>query len=258
MADLYVGTAGWSYADWSGAFYPEAMPADRYLAYYAGHFNAVEVDSTFYGTPRAEVVGRWAEAVPPDFRFCPKMVRTVTHEKRLRGAEADTEAFLAALSPIEERLGPIVLQFDYTFGPDNLDALTAYLSALPSDRRFAVEVRDRRWLGPPLYRALAGAGVALVLQDLHYMPRLDVVTTDFTYVRWIGRRDQVRGRFDRVMVDRSRELEWWAERVARWLSQGIRVYSFANNHYQGYAPATVAEFLAKLAAAQDGELTSQA
>jgi uncharacterized protein YecE (DUF72 family) len=249
-AGLHIGTAGWSYADWSGLFYPEGMPAAGYLAYYGAHFGAVEIDSTFYGTPRPEVVSRWAEAVPPSFQFCPKMVRTVTHEKRLQGAESETAAYLEALAPLGERLGPIVLQFDYSFGPTSIDALAAYLEALPTDRRFAVEVRDRGWLAPPLYRLLSRTGVALVLQDIQYMPRLDVLTTDFTYVRWIGQRDRVPGPFNRVVIDRGRELDWWAERVANWLSQGIRVYCFANNHYQGYAPATVADFLARLAAAQ--------
>ena len=253
MADLYLGTAGWSYADWSGTFYPEGLPTAQYLHHYARHLSAVEIDSTFYATPRVDVVSRWAAAVPEGFQFCPKMVRTVTHDKRLQGAEAETEAFLAVLAPLGAKLGPIVLQFECSFDPGNIDALEGYLGKLPSEQRFAVEVRDRRWLGPPLYELLARTGVALVLQDLHYMPRLDVVTTDFTYVRWIGNRDRVPGPFNRVVVDRGRELEWWAERVFRWLSQGIRVYTFANNHYQGHAPATVAEFQAKLAAAQAGE-----
>ena len=107
-------------------------------------------------------------------------------------------------------------------------------------------MRHRGWLKQPFYDLLRGHKVALVLQDLHYMPRLSLTTTDFTYVRWVGRREDVPGPFSSVVRDRTPELTWWAGQAAQWLSQGIRVYTFANNHYQGYAPATVAQFLERL------------
>ncbi|MGI6209283.1 MAG: DUF72 domain-containing protein [Anaerolineae bacterium] len=245
MDNLLLGTAGWSYADWVGVFYPPGLKPADYLAEYARHFRVVEVDSTFYGTPRPDVVVRWADSTPDDFEFCPKMVRTVTHGKQLVGAEAETDEFLGTLRLLGPKLGPIVLQFDYTFGPEHADDLAQYLQSLPTDLRFAVEVRHRGWLREEFYQILAELDVALVLQDLHYMPRMSVVTTDFTYVRWLGRRQEV-SRFDRVIRDRTRELGWWAERVNQWLSQGIRVYAFANNRYQGHAPATIQTFLDQL------------
>lgn len=251
MDNLYLGTAGWSYADWVGAFYPPGTPSSAYLAEYARHFRVVEVDSTFYGIPRPDTVLRWAEATPEGFLFCPKMVRTVTHDKSLIDAEPETEAFLETLGLLGPRLGPVVLQFDYTFGPDRAEDLSQYLASLPSEVRFAVEIRNRGWLQPETYAMLAEAKVALVLQDLHYMPRVDVVTTDFTYVRWLGRRADVE-RFDRVIRDRTRELTWWAERAREWLSRGIRVYAFANNRYQGHGPATVAAFQERLQALEKG------
>jgi len=245
LDNLYLGTAGWSYADWVGSFYPPGTPSSAFLSEYSRQFRAVEVDSTFYGTPRPETVLRWTEATPPGFLFCPKMVRTVTHDKRLIGAEEETEAFLTTLGVLGPKLGPIVLQFDYTFGPDQAEPLRHYLRSLPDGVRFAVELRHRGWLRNDTYRLLADAGVALVLHDLHYMPRISVVTTDFTYVRWLGRRADVE-RFDRVVRDRTRELSWWAERAREWLNRGVRVYAFANNRYQGHGPATAAAFLEQM------------
>lgn len=250
LGDLVLGTAGWSYDSWVGPFYPEGLAAREYLSYYAGVFGAVEVDSTFYAIPRPDVVRRWAEVTPEGFQFCPKMVQTVTHELKLQDAQEETERFLEVLSLLGSKLGPIVLQFDYTFGPDNLGLLDAYLEGLPGQHRFAVEVRNRGWLKDTFYQMLVERGVALVLQDLHYMPRLQVITADFTYIRWLGRRADVPSDFSRVVRDRSRELDWWAERVKEWLGRGIRVYAFANNRYQGHAPATVRAFQARLALAE--------
>jgi len=251
LSNLYLGTAGWSYADWVGAFYPPGTPSSAYLSEYSRSFRAVEIDSTFYGIPRPETVVRWAEATPADFLFCPKMVRTVTHDKRLIAAEAETEAFLGTLGLLGPKLGPVVLQFDYTFGPDRAEDLRHYLEGLPAGVRVAVELRHRGWLRQDTYSLLAEVGVALVLHDLHYMPRVNVVTTDFTYVRWLGRRADVE-RFDRVVRDRTRELSWWAEQARDWLTRGIRVYAFANNRYQGHGPATVAAFQERLQALEQG------
>ncbi len=244
---LYIGTSGWSYRDWKDGFYPPGLPASRYLTEYARHFDAVEVDSTFYGLPRESSVLRWADLTPDGFLFCPKMVRTVTHDKQLVDAEAETAEFIQRLGLLGPKLGPIVLQFDYTFGPDRGEVLLDYLTSLPPGPRFAVEVRNRGWLRESFFEMLTATNTALVLQDLHYMPRLDRVTTDFTYVRWLGRRADM-DRFDRLVKDRTRELSWWVEQVSRWLSRGIKVYAFANNHYQGHAPATVQLFLEQLQA----------
>jgi Protein of unknown function DUF72 len=69
---LYLGTSGWSYADWEGSLYPEGLPAAARLAEYANHYATVEIDSTFYGTPRRSTVERWREIVPEGFLFAAK------------------------------------------------------------------------------------------------------------------------------------------------------------------------------------------
>lgn len=247
MANLTIGTAGWSYDSWVGPFYPGGTLPRDYLSEYAKYLDAVEINSTFYAIPRASYVQRWAEVTPEGFLFCPKMVQTVTHEKQLVDAEQETLAFLDTTSLLGEKLGPVVLQFHYRFGPENLEVLRGYLRDFPDGFRLAVEVRNRKWLNDEFYRMLSEHSVALVLSDLYYMPRLKVVTTDFTYIRWLGRRQDVPDdSFSEMVKERTRELEWWAERVERWLATGTTVYAFANNRYQGHAPATVALFLNKL------------
>ena len=88
---------------------------------------------------------------------------------------------------------------------------------------------------------LAGHNVALVLQDLHYMPRLDWLTADFSVIRWLGRQKDIQV-FDRIQIDRVKALERWSEIVAGFLNAGVDVYGYFNNHFAGHSPASVRQF----------------
>jgi uncharacterized protein YecE (DUF72 family) len=92
---------------------------------------------------------------------------------------------------------------------------------------------------------LSQHNVALVLQDLHYMPRLDWITADFTVIRWLGRRKDIEV-FDRIQIDRSEQLQTWAEKVERYLQDGVDVYGFFNNHFAGHSPESVRQFASML------------
>jgi len=118
--------------------------------------------------------------------------------------------------------------------------------------RYAVELRNRGWLKPELGEMLSNLGVALVLQDLFYMPKLDWITTDFTVIRWLGRRSDIQ-KFDRIQIDRSKELTRWADRVRRFLEEGVDVYGYFNNHFAGHSPASVKQFLEILGGEEAGD-----
>jgi uncharacterized protein YecE (DUF72 family) len=92
---------------------------------------------------------------------------------------------------------------------------------------------------------LLSHNVALVLQDLHYMPRLDWITADFSVIRWLGRRKDIQ-EFDRIQIDRTKVLETWAEIVTGFLDAGVDVYGYFNNHFAGHSPASVRQFAALL------------
>jgi uncharacterized protein YecE (DUF72 family) len=121
-----------------------------------------------------------------------------------------------------DKLGPLLLQFSYEFGPDRFDALARYLDELPPDLQYAVEIRNRDWYDTEICAMLAARGVALALHDLYYMPLREDVTANFVYIRWLGRRvDQQR--FDSIQLDRRDEETWWAERVTRFLDRANRL-----------------------------------
>lgn len=238
---LFLGTQGFAFDDWVGPFYPPGTPKSEYLEHYAAHFPTVEIDSTFYATPRPTVVRGWHDRTPQGFRFSAKFPRAVTHDRKLQDARHQAQAFVDTMRLLEDKLAVLTLQFAYDFTPDLADRLEEFLSLLPSGIRYAVEVRNRKWLTPDLRSMLQRHNVALVLQDLYYMPRLDWVTASFTVIRWLGRRRDIQ-RFDHLQIDRTRELRTWAERVNHFLADGIDVYGYFNNHYAGHSPASVRQF----------------
>ena len=239
-SQVFLGTQGWSYKSWVGNFYPPGTAANVYLKEYAQHFSAIEIDSTYYGTPRATTVQQWREVTPEHFRFTAKFPQIITHEKILQDVAHETLQFLDTMSLLGDKLGPLLIQFPYTFKPEQRDTLAKFLTALPTNFRYAVEVRHRGWLTDEFFALLTQHRVALALADYAYMPQLDRVTTDFAYIRWLGnRKDVPDDAYDRVRINRDKELDRWARVINRLRGQNVDIWGFANNHYQGHSPATI-------------------
>lgn len=246
---IHLGTQGWSYKSWVGTFLPAKTPAAKYLEEYARIFHAVEIDATYYGIPRSSTIESWDRATPTDFRFTAKFPQSITHEKMLKGVERETYGFLDAMSLLGGKLGPLLMQFPYNFKPTLRTELESFLAALPSDShfRFAVEVRNKGWLQDWFFDLLAQHRVALTLADYAYMPKLERVTTDFTYIRWLGnRRDVPDDEYDHVRRNRDEEMDHWTDVIANLVDKGVAIWGFANNHYMGHSPATVRELMARL------------
>lgn len=238
---VLLGTQGFSFKDWVGPFYPAGTKSSQYLEAYAAHFPSVEIDSTFYAIPRGSVVAGWRDRTPADFVFSAKFPKLITHEKKLDRAQVDAEAFVERMSILDDKLGVLILQFAYDFTPDYADRLDQFLAELPAGPRYAVEIRNRDWFELDFGELLSHHGAALVLQDLHYMPRMDWLTSDFTLIRWLGRRKDIEV-FDRIQIDRGERLEWWTEKVQGFIDQGVDIYGYFNNHFAGHSPASVRQF----------------
>ena len=240
---LYLGTSGWSYADWEGTLYPEGLPPGARLAEYAKHYATVEIDSTFYGTPRRSTVEKWRETVPEGFLFAAKFPQRVTHEENLFGSEEPTMDFVRTMSLLGDRLGPLLLQLPPSFTVEGMGVLEDFLSTLPQGPRYAVEVRHRSWLGSDLPALLREHGVALTLIDYPRMPRMQEATTDFSYIRWLGNRREFPEGHTHLKKNRDEDLSWWSDLVDRFLEEGKTIFAYANNHYQNHSPSTLARFL---------------
>src|SRR5919205_1187318 len=176
---LYLGTSGWSYADWEGTLYPPGMPPGSRLAKYVKHFATVEIDSTFYGPPRRSTVERWRKIAPEGFLFAAKFPQEITHETYLVNRRSEAEGFVRTMQALEDRLGPLLLQLPPDFTVEGMEVLSTFLRELPEGPRYAVEVRHRSWVGSDLPKLLHERGAALTLVDYPRMPRLEEATTDF-------------------------------------------------------------------------------
>jgi uncharacterized protein YecE (DUF72 family) len=240
---LYLGTSGWSYADWEGSVYTPGMPPASRLAEYARRYASVEIDSTFYGTPRRSTVERWREVAPEGFLFAAKFPQEITHENHLSGCEEQTRSFLEVMALLGEKLGPLLLQLPPDFDARNMETMEAFLAGLPEGFRYAVEVRHRSWLEAGLPELLRERGAALVLVDSPGMPRLEEATAPFVYVRWLGDRREFPSGHTHLKRERDEDLRWWSEQVSRFLKEERTVFAYANNHYQNHSPTTLERFL---------------
>lgn len=265
--ELRIGTSGWHYpggrGTWNGIFYPRAEDRDRgfdELAFYAARFNSVEINSTFYGQPRATVSLGWVRRTPPDFEFSVKLFQKFTHPATALDqtpvSAADVDAFKAGIEPLAAagKLGPILAQFPSRFHdtPEARDYL-AWLMRTFRDYSLAVELRHRSWSDA------AEATAALLASQLASWVRIDAPTFESSI------RPSLDPGLDRLMYVRlhgRNAAEWWDHeesedrynylyssgelapiidklRAAR--QQVRKLYLYMNNHFaaQGVANATM-------------------
>ena len=233
---------GFSYRDWKGVFYPEGMAARDYLAHYSQFFNAVEMDSTFYGTPRAETVSRWAAITPPAFKFCPKVPREITHDRGLVETADLVDHFVDTMRRLDEKLGPILIQLPPDFTAARMPVLAAFLNHLPGGVRYAVEFRHASWHAAATGELLQNHHICWASTEYLYLPQRIYVTTDFICIRWIGQH----GRYeinDHERVDMTPRLQEWWEDIQGRMGEFDTVYGFFNNDYAGHSPATCNRFM---------------
>ena len=240
---LYLGTSGWSYEDWEGTVYAPGTPPAGRFAQYATRFSTVEIDSTFYGTPRRSTVQRWWELAPRGFLFAAKFPRSITHENHLIDSRREAESFVRVMETLDDKLGPLLIQLPPDFSVQRRDALQDFLQHLPEGPRYAVEVRHASWLDSDLPDLLREMGASLTLVDYPRMPRLDVATAPFVYIRLLGDRREFPSGHTGPKKERDEDLRWWSDAVDRFRSEGREVFLYANNHYQNHSPSTVARFL---------------
>ena len=119
--------------------------------------------------------------------------------------------------------------------------LDEFLDDLPTDIRFAVEVRHRSWIVPETFKLLRHHRVAWTISDLKEFPIVPAVTADFVYIRWMGSRDEVK-ETQLETLDRTADLLQWRDLIRQLRTQVSVIYGFFNDHYSGHAPRTAMTF----------------
>jgi uncharacterized protein YecE (DUF72 family) len=238
-ARILVGTSGWSYGHWRGAFYPPALPETDWLGYYAERFASVEINNTFYRLPEQRTLRGWRDSVPADFVFTVKASRYITHIKKLKEPEKGLATFLERISVLEDKLGPILFQLPPRWRV-NPERLAGFLGGLSRDFRYAFEFRDRSWLDQEVYRQLEQHGVGFCIYELDGYLSPKKVTADFVYVRLHGPAGPYQGSYD------SPTLSGWAGAFSAWSAQGRSIFCYFDNDQAGYATTNAAQLQSML------------
>src|ERR1700741_1694368 len=131
---VHIGTSGWHYQHWRGAFYPRDLRADQMLRFYADRFDTVEINNSFYRLPATTALEAWRPEPPPDFCFAVKASRYITHNRKLKYPEQTFDKFFSQVRILKERLGPILFQLPPS-GRGTPGGRGGFLSALPGGKR---------------------------------------------------------------------------------------------------------------------------
>jgi uncharacterized protein YecE (DUF72 family) len=299
MGEVRIGTSGWSYPSgpgtWSGIFYPSrpsrsagrVAKADE-LAYYAEHFDTVEVNSSFYRLPDPAVAKTWASRTPARFDFCVKLFQKFTHPGMyLKGAEAgagsgespipavtgaDVDAFRQSIEPLcsAGKLGALLVQFPPSFRHgDEAGEYLAWLLQSFSNYPVAVELRHRSWSDHRQdVLALLEAGQAAWVQidepkfrfsiQQHGLP----AQGHLYYMRLHGRNaekwwthDHPDERYDYLYS--PTEIDGFADTIQRVRQLVQQIYVFMNNHFAGKAVANAAVLRHALCQPVPGEYSDE-
>ena len=242
---IFIGTSGYSYADWVGPVYPPGTKKGDYLHHYKELFSACELNFSYYRIPSAKTMQGILNKSDGRVTFTVKASKEMTHERKDPAPAA--KAFLAGVKPLCDagKLGCILAQFPYSFhrGPKQekyVAELVKMLEGLPT----VIEFRGRDWIRDETFEWLRSLGAGFCCVDepalKGLIPPLDEVTSQIGYVRFHGRNankwwkhDQAWERYDYLYS--QKELEEWIPRIRKMAREAKNLFIFANNHYQGKA-----------------------
>ncbi|HSP06906.1 MAG TPA: DUF72 domain-containing protein [Acidobacteriota bacterium] len=182
MSRILVGTSGFSYKEWKGIFYPDDLPAKKYLPFYAQHFHTTEINNTFYRIPSVKTTSEWFGEVPDDFSFTLKLSQKITHIRRLKNADQEMQWFLEGATGLKNKLGPVLVQLPPNMKKD-LALLEAFASRYCHEAKLAFEFRHDSWFGDDTYDLLRKYHCAFGVVEAEEGDAIRVVTGNFVYMR---------------------------------------------------------------------------
>ncbi len=239
---LYIGTSGFQYDDWVGTYYPEGLPKQNWLAFYAQEFRTLEINFTYYRMPTARGLGGMARKVPENFCFAVKATQEMTHAR-----ERDPNVFQQfkdALKPLidQNKFGVILAQFPSSFranieSHEYLNFLRAELDTLP----VVVELRNKEWVdeerGEETFELLHSLNLGFCCVDEPFFPRVAQVTSNIAYIRFHGRNFQKWWKHEHAWerydyTYSTEELQEWVPKILQMNALAENTFVFSNNHYR--------------------------
>jgi uncharacterized protein YecE (DUF72 family) len=230
MSRVWIGTSGWTYDGWRGAFYPRDVAKKRWLNWYATQFSTTEINGSFYRTPSLEAVQAWRDDTPEAFVFAWKASKFITHWKRLsENCKNSIELMETRLKVLGPKVGPVLFQLPARFKADR-ERLASFLKMLPKRYRYAFEFRDASWYEANIFDVLGDRNIALCLSDHVDAPAPWEVTAKHVYIRGHGPTGQYKDQYP------PKKLREWAATIAKWKRRRLDVYCYFDNDQKSAAP----------------------
>lgn len=233
---VYLGCAKWGRPEWVGKIYPPKTKEKDFLQHYVEHYNSIELNATHYKVYGEAGIRKWAEkAKGKDFLFCPKMYQGVTHRGSLKGKDFITNEFFRGIVAFEEKLGPVFVQVSDMFSPKRKAELFDYLSSLPGDLQFFLEVRHPDWFlkdkeREDLFNFLRDHNMGAVITDT--AGRRDCAHMHLAipkaFIRYVG---------NSLHPSDHTRTDAWIGRMKYWLDHGLEeLYFFMHMHDEATSP----------------------
>jgi uncharacterized protein YecE (DUF72 family) len=232
---VYVGCAKWGKKEWVGKIYPKGTKEALFLDEYVKHYNSIELNATHYKLYQPADIKKWMDkAKNKEFKFSPKVYQGISHYGSLNDKQFLTDSFLEGITTFGEHLGPVFLQVSDKFSPKRKEELFHYLSTLPKDVQFFLEVRHPDWFTAPnnneLFETLMKFRIGAVITDT--AGRRDCchmhLTIPKTFIRYVGN--------SLHPTDYTR-IDAWVSRIKYWLEQGLQEVSFfMHMHDEAFSP----------------------
>ncbi len=266
MAKLYAGTAGWSYKDWIGSFYPAAQSSTfDWLQFYARYFNTVEVNASYYTYIAPRTVEGWIDKVEDkeDFLFTLKLHNDFTHKNSY-----DEQKIKAVKSNLDKlgnagRLGGLLIQFPYSFTltKENANRAKKIMDIFSEYDKF-IEVRHKSWMMDRFFNFVASGNSSLCTIDQPVIGQAvtfnPIAVGDDLYIRFHGRNtkawknsltnmgkaqsyEEQSERYDYLYT--PGELAEIEQKINEVLDTVKRIFVILNNHPHGNAVANALELL---------------
>lgn len=226
---IYIGTSGWLYKHWIGRFYPEKSNAKKQWQFYAGHFDTVEINNSFYRWPDRSVFEGWYKNSPGNMLFSVKASRFITHMRKLTQPEEPVVKLFENITALKNKLGPILFQLPPKW-KINATRLGDFLAILPKGYRYAFEFRNDTWYHEDIFQLLQQHNCAFCIYQLAGHTSPVQVTADFVYVRLHGPTEfKYQGSYN------DAALKKWAKQILAWQKDKKDVFLYFDNDQDAYA-----------------------
>jgi uncharacterized protein YecE (DUF72 family) len=243
---FFIGCAKWGRKDWVGSLYPPGTREKDFLRYYAKVFNAIEFNGFYYNLHGKDQVRKWMETVPPGFLFCPKFTQYITHDKKLKGVQAELKEYLDVITSFGDNLGPVFLMPNPLMGPSELPVIDDFMASLPEGIKVFLELRQPEWYKSPngyhdaLYDMLLRYNRGAVITDA--AGRRDCVhmhlSTPECFIRFVG---------NALHATDYQRIDDWVQRIKSWMDAGLeRCYFFMHQHDELHSPQLIKYFIEEL------------